>query len=76
MLALRELARCPESSLRDLPDEEPEQRDDGRERDPLCDELEPTGHAATMNTGVPTSTFVNSHSTWGISIRMQPCEAE
>jgi hypothetical protein len=29
-----------------------------------------------MNTGVPTSTRSNSHSTCGISMRMQPCEAE
>src|SRR5262249_6791733 len=29
-----------------------------------------------MNTGVPMSTCVNSHSTCGINIRMQPCEAE
>ena len=71
-----ELAGCPGVVLGDLPDEEPEERDDGRDGDPLSDELEPPGHAATMNTAVPTSTFVNSHSTCGISIRMQPCEAE
>ena len=42
----------------------------------LADGLRAAGHAATMKTGVPTSTWVNSHSTCGISIRMQPWEAE
>ena len=77
MLALRERLRRPTAvPERDLPDEEPEQRGDERDRDDLADRLRPPGHAATMKTGVPTSTWVNSHSTCGISIRMQPCEAE
>jgi hypothetical protein len=29
-----------------------------------------------MKTGVPISTWSKSHSTCGISMRMQPCEAE
>ena len=61
---------------RDLPHEQPEERRDPGERDRLSDALDRSGHARTMNTGVPTSTCSNSHSTCGISIRMQPCEAE
>ena len=33
-------------------------------------------YADTMKTGVPTSTWSNSHSASGMRIRMQPCEAE
>ena len=77
MLALGECVRrlrCP--SRRELPDEQREQPTTSRDRDDLPDRLRAAGHAATMNTGVPTSTWVNSHSTWGISILMQPWEAE
>ena len=77
VLALGELVRgaaaVPE---RELPDEQAEQERDGTDRDDLADGPRAAGHAATMKTGVPTSTWVNSHSTCGISIRMQPCEAE
>jgi len=38
--------------------------------------LEGTGHAEIMKTGVPTSTWLKSHSACGTSIRMQPCESE
>ena len=61
---------------RDLPDEQPEERRDPDERDRLADALDLPGHAATMNTGVPTSTCSKSHSTCGISMRTQPCDAE
>ena len=61
---------------RELPDEQAEQQRDGTDREDLADGPRATGHAATMKTGVPTSTWVNSHSTCGISIRMQPWEAE
>ena len=61
---------------RDLPHEEPEQGDDTDERDRLADALSGARHARTMNTGVPTFTRSNSHSTCGISMRTQPCEAE
>ena len=61
---------------RDLPDEQPQERGDPDERDRLADALDRSGHALTMNTGVPTSTCSKSHSTCGISMRMQPCEAE
>ena len=76
MLALRELAGGTRVVLGHLPHEQPEQPGDEGEGANLSDEPDPAGHAATMKTGVPTSTCVNSHSTWGISIRMQPCEAE
>ena len=36
----------------------------------------PAPYAGTMYTGVPISTCANSHSACGISMRMQPCEAE
>ena len=76
-LALLQLRRCAAVRADDAPDQEPEKADDGREREPLRDELRPRdGHALTMNTGVPTSTRSNSHSTSGISMRTQPCEAE
>ena len=61
---------------RDLPDEQPEEGGDPDERDRLADALDRSGHALTMNTGVPTSTCSNSHSTCGISMRTQPCDAE
>ena len=39
--------------------------------------LSATRHqAGTMNTGVPTVTWSNSHSADGMNMRMQPCEAE
>src|SRR5205807_4811334 len=62
-------------TLHDLPDEQPEQRDDEPERCDLPGELERL-HAATMNTVVPRSTVLKSHSASGMYIRMQPCEAE
>ena len=66
---------------RDLPDQQCEQRGDSGERDDLADALDGAlagvpGHALTMNTGVPTSTWSKSHSTCGISMRTQPCDAE
>ena len=76
MLPLGERAGRSGVVLGDLPDEQPEQPDDERDRDDLPDDPGAAGHAATMKTGVPTSTWVNSHSTCGISILMQPCEAE
>ncbi len=57
----------------EVPDEQPEQTRDGRERDCL---QRPPDHAATTKTGVPTSTWSKSHSACGMSIRMQPWEAE
>jgi hypothetical protein len=33
-------------------------------------------YAGTMKTGVPISTWSNSHSAYGMYIRMQPCDAE
>ena len=58
-----------------------EQRRHADQRGQLRDALDAPrpcvrAHAGTMNTGVPTSTRWKSHSTCGISIRMQPCEAE
>ena len=66
-------ATAPERQLPHEQDEEPGHR---RQRDDLSDRLRSAGHAATMKTGVPMSTWVNSHSTCGINIRMQPWEAE
>ena len=60
----------------DLPDEQPEEGGNPDERDRLADALDRSGHALTMNTGVPTSTCSNSHSTCGMSMRTQPCDAE
>ena len=65
--------------LRELPDEQREQQDDEPDRQCLRAELQPCcGHltAATMKTGVPTVTWLKSHSASGMCIRMQPCEAE
>ena len=77
MLALGELIRGSAAvAERELPDEQAEQQRNGTDREDLADGPRATGHAATMKTGVPTSTWVNSHSTCGISIRMQPWEAE
>ena len=76
MLALGEIVRNSATVVGELPDEEAEQQRNGTDREDLADGPRATGHAATMKTGVPTSTWVNSHSTCGISIRMQPWEAE
>ena len=72
-LALRELVGGALLVVeRDLPDEEPEQRRDAGDRDHLADALDLPGHARTMNTGVPRSTWLNNHSASGISMRMHP----
>ena len=62
--------------LDDLPDEEPEQQRDEPERADLACELEPGHQAPTMNTVVPMSTVLNSHSASAMYIRMHPCETE
>ena len=76
MLAFREVVRDSAAVVGELPPEQDEQQRNGTDREDLADGPRATGHAATMKTGVPTSTWVNSHSTCGISIRMQPWEAE
>ena len=67
-------------ALQHLPAEQPEHRGDDPDRDDLPDELRASGRSrpqlGTMKTGVPTSTRWKSHSASGISMRMQPCEAE
>ena len=76
-LSLGELGRGATLAVEgDLPDEQPQQAGHDEERDRLSDALRGAGHARTMKTGVPTSTCSKSHSTWGMSIRMHPCEAE
>ena len=66
--------------VHDLPDEQGEQPGDDRDRQRLQARLQPRRHdvtqAGTMKTGVPTSTWSNSHSASGMYMRMQPCEAE
>src|SRR5581483_3445754 len=62
--------------MRQLPHEQREQPGDGGERDALRGELEGTHQAATMYTGVPTFTWLKSHSACGMCMRMQPCERE
>ena len=59
------------------PDQQREKAEDESEREALRGEPGRTRHqAATMNTVVPTSTWLNSHSASGMCIRMQPCETE
>src|SRR5438128_4415190 len=77
-LAVGDRARDAAVSLvRQAPAEDCEQtRDDGH-RSCLRAQLQPPGrHAATMKTGVPMSTWSNSHSASGMYIRMHPCERE
>ena len=73
--------------MRDLPDEQSEQRGDERNRQRLRTQTEQphrsvtvdaaaSGYAATMNTGVPMSTRLNSHSASLTCMRMHPCETE
>ena len=63
--------------VHDLPDQQREQPgDEGDGRELSC-QLEPRRHqAGTMITGVPTATWLKSHSAEGMNMRMQPCEAE
>ena len=61
----------------DTPDQQGEQAEHESQRQPLCCEPYRAGHqAATMNTVVPTSTWLNSHSASGMCMRMHPCETE
>ena len=61
----------------DTPDEHCEQGEDDGDRQHLAGASQAQSHQAeTMNTGVPTFTFLNSHSADGIAMRMQPWEAE
>ena len=73
-----ELRATPLPWCDDLPDEQAEQSGDGRDRTPCRPSFSRRGtsYAGTMKTGVPTSTWSNSHSACGMYIRMQPCEAE
>ena len=64
---LRDLAAA---SVREIPDEQPEQA----EHDGDGGDLRDAAHQ-TMKTVVPTSTWSKSHSASGTCIRMQPCEA-
>src|SRR5262249_49886522 len=71
-LALVDLARDLAAALvRDVPDEYSEQRQHDGNCGALCGS---SGHQ-TMKTVVPMSTWLNSHSACGISIRMQPCDS-
>src|SRR5262249_28169044 len=60
--------------MRQLPDEQRQEPRDGGERDGLAGELERAHQAATIYTGVPTSTWSKSHSACATDMRMQPCE--
>lgn len=62
----------------ELPHEEREQEHDEADGDALEDEPRALsqGQCGTMKTGVPISTFWNSHSASGMRMRMHPCEAE
>jgi len=60
-----------------LPDQKPEQAGDQPDREQLQCLLGARRHqAGTMITGVPTWTWLKSHSAEGMNMRMQPCEAE
>ena len=72
---LREVA----SLLRDeRPHEQDEEQQHEPDRDALGDELRAVRHGynETMKTGVPTSTWLNSHSASEMRMRTHPCEAE
>ena len=66
------------AALGELPDEQREQQGHEPDRQCLRAELQPCAHltAETMKTGVPTVTWLKSHSASGMCMRMQPCEAE
>ena len=80
-LALPQRLRRPSAGrVRHTPDEQREQRQDAGDRNRLRAELERPTHsvpyADTMNTGVPMSTRLNSHSASATCMRMQPWETE
>src|SRR5262249_21911885 len=69
-LALVDLGRHAGPALvHEIPDEQPQQREDGSDRD--C----PERPHQTTNTVVPMSTWSNSHSESGTCMRTQPCDA-
>ncbi len=56
--------------------EQAEQRDDDGDGHDLRAETQPADSSARCRPGVPMSTWVKSHSTSGIRMRMHPCETE